>query len=212
MRDLLYKELKLSINRFFYLLPLMLGLLFFIPQWFFTLTFMYFFWITVPQVYGSYLAQQDYNFISMLPVSRKDVVASKAMALVVIQLLHILIAVVFSFIHNKLYGVWNFSLDPNIAFIGVGFFMYGLFNISFLPYYFKTGYFFGKPVILGTVVTLVYATIIEFGTIKYEFMRKIFEGDTLSQLLVLIVGMTGFVLLSYFGIKISQKRYESIDR
>lgn len=212
MLQLLNKELRLSISKFFYVLPLLLSLLFFIPQWFYTLVFMYMFWITVPQIYMSYLSNQDYNFISMLPVSKKDVVTSKAIALIVVELIHLLFAAIFAIIHNQLYGMWNFGLDANIALFGVAFLMYGIFNISFLPYYFKSGYFFGKPVILGTVLTLIYGAIIEFGVIKYEFMRDVFEGTIGMQLIVLAIGILGAIVLTFISIKISQKRYEVIDR
>lgn len=212
MKNLVYKELRLSINKFFYIMPVLLSALFIIPQWFFTLVFMYMFWITVPQVFSSYLANEDYNFTSMLPVTKKDIVQSKIIALVVIELIHLAVGVVFAIIHNHLWGVWNFSLDANIAFFGVGFLMYGIFNIVFFPYYFKSGYFFGKPTIAGTIITIIYAGIIEYGVIKYQFMRDLFEGNITSQLIVLIVGIILSIILTITALQISQKRYEKIDR
>lgn len=212
MLNLVNKELKLSINKFFFILPLMLSLLFFIPQWFYTLIFMYMFWITVPQIYSGYISNQDYNFVSMLPVSKKDIVSSKVIALVVIELLHLGFAAIFAVVHNQIYGVFNFSLDANYSLFGIGFLMYGMFNIIFFPYFFKTGYFFGKPVIAGTIVTLIYGGIIEYGMIRFEFMREIFEGTIGSQLIVLIVGLVGGILLTIIGIKVSQKKYEQIDQ
>lgn len=212
MRNLLYKELNLSIHKFFFILPIILGLLFFIPQWFYTLVYMYLFWITVPQVYGAYLSNQDYNFISALPVTKKDVVFSKALSLVTLELLQLAVVVVFVLIHNAIYGSWNFGLDTNMAYIGVGFLMYGLFNVSFLPYYFKTGYFFGKPLILGSAVTLVYAGLIEYGVMASTFVQNILEGSLDAQILVLIGGIVLGLNLTVIAIKVSMKRYEQIDR
>ncbi len=212
MKNLLYKELKLSIHSFFFFLPLLLAVLFFIPQWFYTIVFMYLFWITVPQVYSSYLSNEDYNFIAMLPVLRKDIVKSKALALVALELTHIIFAVIFAVINNRLYGIWNFSLDPSYGLFAVGFAMYGIFNISFLPYYFKTGYFFGRPLITGTVTTLIFAAIIEYGVIKYEFMSTLLEGETQTQLISLFVGVLVGIMLTVIAIQISIKRYEKIDR
>jgi len=70
MRNLVFKELRLSINKFFYLLPIVLGALMFIPNWIFLLVFYYFFWVSVPQIYGAYLQNGDYNFLSVLPIKR----------------------------------------------------------------------------------------------------------------------------------------------
>ena len=121
MRNLLYKELNLSVNKFFYLLPFLVGLLFFIPQWFYTLVPMYLFWITVPQVYSAYLSNLDDNFTAALPVTKSDIVVSKSLSLMILELLQIVAILVFVLIHNHLYGSWNFSLDLNIAFFGVVF-------------------------------------------------------------------------------------------
>lgn len=211
MINLLYKELNLSINKFFYVLPFMLGLLFFIPQWFFTLVLMYLFWITVPQIYAGYLSNQDNNFVAALPVTKKDIVQSKVLALVIIELLHLLVAIIFAIIHNELYGIWNFGLDANMSYIGVGFIIYGIFNIAFIPYFFKTGTRFGRPTIVGTVTTLLFAAVVEYGVIRFEFMREIFEGSLQSNLIVLAIGIVLFVGLTFISVKISEKRFGSID-
>ncbi|MDY0278309.1 MAG: ABC-2 transporter permease, partial [Acholeplasma sp.] len=119
MKNLIYKELGLSINKFFYLLPIILGALMFIPGWIFLLVFYYFFWIAVPQVYGGYLAQGDYNFLAVLPIKRKDIATSKIYALFILEGLHLVFAIIFGLIHNSIYGSWNFFFDINLAFFGV---------------------------------------------------------------------------------------------
>ncbi len=210
MFNLFNKELRLSINKFFFILPFVLGLLFFIPGWIYTLVFMYFFWISVPQIFSAYINQKDYDFISMLPVSKKDVVVSKSLAIYFIELLHIVFAVIFVIIHNAIYGSWNLFLDPNIAFFGVGFLLFGIFNIVFLPAYFKTAYFFGKPLIIGSIVTLIYGFLIEFGAIRFEWVRTILEGSIQTQIIVLLAGIVLCAILSLIAIKVSIKKYESI--
>lgn len=211
MKNLLYKELNLSIHKFFYFLPFLIGLLFFIPQWFFTLVLMYLFWITVPQVYSSYLSNQDNNFIAALPTRKKDIVLSKVIALITLEMIQLVVALIFAIVHNQLYGMWNVGLDANVAFFGVGFMIYGIFNIAFFPYYFKTGYRFGKPTILGTTLTVLFAGVLEYGVIRFDFMRNIFEGELGVQFIVLGVGVLIFVILSYIATKVSQERFEKID-
>lgn len=217
MWNLMHKELRLSINKFFLVLPFILGLLFFIPGWIYILVFMYFFWIAVPQIFGAYQSQRDYDFMSMLPVSKKEIVRSKILSIYFIELLHIVFAVIFVVIHNQIYGSWNLFMDTNVAFFGVAILMFGVFNIVFLPAYFKTAYFFGKPLLAASVVTFIYAFVFEFTAVmalshpdRFGWFSNVFEGTLQTQLIVLFASIILCAILSIFTIKVSQKNYESI--
>jgi hypothetical protein len=211
MKNLVYKEMGLSINKFFYLLPIILGGLLFIPNWIFILVFYYFFWISIPQIFGAYLQQGDYNFLSVLPIKRKDIATSKIYAIYILEGLHLGFAIIFGLFHLWIYGSWNLFFDINLAFYGVGILLFGVFNISFLPAYFKTAHFFGKPLILASIITLVYGFVFEFGIVKYQFMRDVFEGPLQTQVIAFIVSALLGLGLSYFALRLSQKRMMEID-
>ncbi|MCD4827116.1 MAG: ABC-2 transporter permease [Acholeplasmataceae bacterium] len=211
MKNLIYKELGLSINKFFYLLPIILGGLLFIPNWIFILVFFYFFWLSVPNIFGSYLQQGDYKLLSVLPIKRKDIATSKIYTMFMIEGLHLGIAVIFGFIHNWIYGSWNFFFDINLAFFGIGILLFGVFNISFFPGYFKTAHFYGKPLIFASITTLIYGFIIEFSVTKYQFVKDIFEGTIEMQAITFSITALLGVLLSYLALRISQKRMMEID-
>jgi len=211
MKNLIYKELTLSINKFFFFLPFVLAALMFIPNWIFMLVFMYFFWVSVPQIFSSYLANADYQFTSSLPVRRIDIVRSKSYALIILEGLHIISAVIFGLIHNVIYGSWNFFFDINLTFFGVGMLMYAVFNLIFLPMYFKTAHFFGKATLYGTIATLIYGFIFEFGVAKYAFMREIFEGNATTQLIIFGITLGLTVILNFIAIKQSEKRFMRVD-
>lgn len=210
MKNLVFKELKLAVHWFYYVLPIMLACLMFIPQWIYTFVFMYFFWITITQVYSGYNAKEDYSFNAMLPVTRKEIVQSKLAIILILESIHLLVGVVFGFIHNSLYGSFNFFMDINLAFFGVIMVMYALFNIIFLPLYFKSAYYFGKPVIYGVIATLIYAFAFEFGAFKFQFMRDIFEGSLISQGIVMLVAIIMTVCLTIITLKKSILNYENI--
>ena len=211
MRNLVYKELKLSINWFFYILPVLLACLMFIPQWIYSFVFMYFFWITISQICAGYISKEDNSFNAMLPVTKRDIVKSKIAAILIVEGIHLGTGIIFGIIHNQLYGMFNFFTDINIAFFGMMFLMYAIFNLVFMPMYFKTAYFFGKPVIWGVVVTLVYAFLLEYGNFQYQFMRDIFEGDISTQWIVVGVAMVLTVILTLITIKKSIHNFESIS-
>lgn len=211
MMNLLYKELKLSIHWFFYILPVLLACLMFIPQWIYSFVFMYFFWITITQIGAGYIAKEDNSFTAMLPVTKREIVLSKITAILIVEGIHIGTGIIFGIIHNQIYPVWNFFQDINLAFFSMMILMYAIFNLVFMPLYFKTAYYFGKPVIYGVVVTLIYAFLFEYGSIKYQFMRDVFEGTMTVQWIVTAIAITLTVVLTWITIKKSVQNYESMD-
>lgn len=211
MKNLIYKELTLSINKFFYILPILLSLLLFIPNWLFLLIFMYFLWISVPQIYASYQTNKDNAFTLVLPVSRRDIAKAKGYTLIVLELYHILLAVIFGVIHNLIYGSTNFFFDVNPAFFGAAFIIFGVFNAIFLPQYFKTGYKYGKPIIIAIAVTTVLAAGTEILVGFYPWFTNIFEHqDIVIQILLLLGSTMIYIILNIVSIYQSARNYEKI--
>jgi ABC-2 type transport system permease protein len=125
--------------------------------------------------------------------------------------IHLLSALGIALIHNQIYGVYNFFFDANLSFFGFMVLMYGLFNYTFLTGYFKTGYHFGKPLIIAVILTLIYAFVIEYSIARYQIIKDLFESDLTSQVLPFIITFSLGVVLSILAVKKSQKNYQSID-
>lgn len=211
MKNLIYKEVAFSINKFFYLLPFLLSLLMFIPNWIFSLVFMYFFWVSVSQIVVAYTTQADYAFLSMLPVTKKEIVTSKISAFIIVELIHILFGLIFGIIHNVIYGPFNFFMNINPAFFGIVFMTFGIFNIIFLPLYFKTAYKFGKPVIYGIIITLLFGGFFEYSAVAIPMIRNFLKSaDFLIQYGVLFCGIIVYILLNIVSVNRSTKNFENI--
>lgn len=212
MKNLLYKEITFSINKFFFVVPIIMSLLFFIPNWLFSIVVMYFFWVSVPQIITGYSAQLDYKFLSILPVTKKDIVSSKIIAFILIELAHILLAVVFGVIHNLVYGSDNLFMEINPAYFGAMLTMLALFNIVLFPPYFKTAYKFGKPLIFASIVSFLFAGLFEVGAAAIPFMQSFLKSDNvLIQLGALFIGIVLFIGLNLITIKQSQSNFEKMD-
>lgn len=213
MLNLIRKELKLAIHPFFYLLPILTGALFLIPQWPYLIALMYFFWVSVPNIYSSYNTQSDILFSSLLPINREDIVRSKYMSMMVVELMHIFFATLFLLIRNRIFGDSNFLLDPNMAFIGICFIMYTLFNICFQPLYFRTGYKFGLPLIFSIIVIFIFATGIEVVNLISPTINHLLESPTerFGQLIVLLIGVSLFFLSPLLSIKQSTKNFNRVE-
>jgi hypothetical protein len=189
----------------------MLSLLFFIPNWLYSLVIMYFFWISVPQIISGYNARLDYKFMSILPVSKKEIVSSKIIAIILIELTHIISAVVFGLIHNLIFGSANLFMEINPSYFGIMLVMLALFNIVFFPAYFKTAYKFGKPLIIGVIAAFFFGGLFEVGAATMPFMKAILKpNDIWIQLTVLLVGIALFIGMNLITVKKSIINFESI--
>ena len=211
MKNLIYKEFSIGFHKFWFIMAVMLGCLFFIPRWIFMIVFLYFFWIALPQIILGYNATGDYMFNSMLPVSKKDTVRAKILSIILLQLFYFAVAVVFGIIHNLLYGSFTWFLHVNPLLYGVALATYAIFNIVFFPTYFKTAYKYGKPLIVGVIVSGVFALAFEFLALRVpEAAQFLNSEDMLIQLGALFLGILLFVGLNWITINQSVKNYLNI--
>jgi hypothetical protein len=211
MKSLLYKEFHLAIHPLFYLMPLF-GALLLIPEWTYFIALMYFFWMTVPNIFSIGKAQNDIGFCTMMPVRRSDIVKARILSIVILETLQIIVAVVFAVINLAIYPKGNFLLDTNMTFIGCVFIMYGVYNIVFFPMFYKTAYKIGAPVIAAISASVLFAAGVELLLIFVPVL-KIFDGKEhmLAQLPVLAGGIIVFILLNIAAFKISSKRFINVD-
>lgn len=213
MIKLLNKELKLSINPMFHLIPLLTGGLLLIPQWVYFLAFMYFYWIAIPNILGTYNTQNDLLFSVFMPVKKEDIVKSKILVIMLMEISNILVAALFAVIHNSLFSINNFLFDLNFAFFGFVFVMNGIFNLVLFPEYFKTGHKIAKPIIAGIASVIIYAGLVELLVIKSTNFKSIVENHTNYpiQLSILFAGVVLFLILSFIAYKLSAKRFNLVE-
>jgi len=215
MKKLLYKEFQLSIHKFYFIIPFLTGALFLIPQWVFLLALMYFFFISIPNIYSSYNSQNDNGFTIMMPVRKRDIVKAKILSVIILELLHIIVGAFYAFLNVTLYKSGNFMLDLNPAFFGIAFIMFAIFNILFFPLYYKTAYNFGIPTILATAAAIVFAAAVELLVIFNAGFANYLEGGSPQmqslQLVILLAGMIVFALSNFAAYRLSARRFENID-
>ena len=213
MKNLLYKDLKLGISPMFYVFPLLFGALMLIPGWLYLLVFMYFCFITVPNAFAASRVQNDLMFSILMPVQKRDIVQSKIISFIILELMHISFAAIFALLNMILYkNFFYYFLKPNIAFFGLAFLMSGLFNGSVFPLFFKTGYKYGIPVLVSSLTIVAYATAIEvFALFNSGFGNFLKYSGLPTQISILFGGIILFVLLSLIAIKISIKNFEKVD-
>src|SRR4030095_11070750 len=171
MYNLLMKELKLGVSPFFYVLPFLTGALMLIPGWLYFLVILYFCFLTLPNMFAGYKTQNDLIFTSMLPVTKKDIVKAKVSVIVILEFMHIVIAIIYGIISIRLYPhLTYFFFAPSVGFWGLCFVMIALFNIIFISMYYKTAFKYGAATIASITAAMLFAGGAEWLGIQNSFV------------------------------------------
>ncbi|BBI33375.1 ABC-2 transporter permease [Cohnella abietis] len=216
MYNLLLKELKLGVSPFFYVLPFLTGALMLIPGWLYFIVFLYFFSITVPNMFGGYKTQNDLIFSIMMPVTRKDIIKARVAVIVILELLHIVTAVIYGMISTLLYPNLKYLFfGPTIGFWGLCFVMVAIFNIIFISMYYKTAYKYGAPTIAAITGAMLFAGGAEWMGISNSFVFELFKGtgadNMVSQISILIAGIAIFAAFTITAYHIAIKRFKNVE-
>ncbi|MFT5872207.1 MAG: ABC-2 type transport system permease protein [Clostridium sp.] len=141
-------------------------------------------------MFAGYKTQNDLMFSIVMPVTRKDIVKARVAIIVILELLHIVIAVIYGVISTHLYpNLTYFFFGPTIGFWGLCFIMLAIFNIIFISMFYKTAYKYGAATIAG-----------------------ITGADNMAtQITILIVGIAIFAIFSVVAYSIAIKQFEKVD-
>ncbi|MET3544350.1 MFS family permease [Paenibacillus favisporus] len=216
MYNLVMKDLKLGINPLFFIMPVVLGALMLIPGWLYFIVLLYFCWITVPNIFGQFRAQNDLMFTSMMPVTKTDMVKARVLVIVILEMLHLVMAVIFGTINIFLYpDLTYYFFGPYAGFWGLCFVMLGIFNMLFIPMYYKTAYKYGGALFAGVAGAMVFATLAQWIGIQNSFVSDMFNGDGVHnaalQASILIAGIVIFIALTVIAYKIAVKRFHKVE-
>jgi len=210
MKALLYRDFTRNISPFTYIISC-LGIMLLIPDWPYFIAMMYFF-VCVPWIYTTARIQKDTEYLAMMPVTRKDIVQSRIIAVVILECIQLLIAGIFAYINISIYTSNSF-LDPTFSFFGLVLIMYGLYNAIFFPLYYKRyqGLFF--PTFLSTMIAVGFGFFIECMNVLFPLVSAIIDNPSLlpANLIILIVGIFIFVLLTYIAYIQSVKFFKEVD-
>jgi ABC-2 type transport system permease protein len=216
MYNLVIKELKLGVSPFFYILPFLTGALMLIPAWIYFLVPLYFCFLTVPNLLAGYKSQNDLIFTSVLPVTKKDIVKAKVSVIVILELLHIVVAMIYGMITIRLYpNMIYFFYGPSLGFWGLFFVMIAIFNIFLISMYFKTAYKYGAATVAAITAAMLFAIGAEWLGIQNSLVSELLSGTgnghLATQFIILIMGIVIFAIFTYISYLIAYKRFEKVE-
>ena len=156
MKALLYKEFNLVVNPLFYLTALLSALIL-IPQWVYFVAVLYFCFMSAPNLFTLSKSYKEIYFSATQPVRRRDIVMARIISMSVLEVVQIAVAAVCVALKLTVMPTPNYMfMDGNIAFLGLSFVLFGLFNVTLLPMFYKTAYKIAVPVIIATIVAVIF--------------------------------------------------------
>lgn len=162
-------------------------------------------------------SNSDILFTSLLPVSRNRIVLVKHIGVVILEMVTLIFAIPFailsSFILNPTTG--NLAgLDANMTLFGCVLFEYALFNIIFLPNYFKTTQKIGVPLLCGLTAFVAFQVGVEILIAFVPQLNYALEGvageTAIYRAIVLGIGIIAFISSCILSYKLSSKKFEKV--
>lgn len=209
MKTLIKKEFSLGwkwYNYLFFIFPVMI----LIPNYpLFTGVMYVFFFVTT--LFPSFLTNNDFKFMTGLPIRRKDIVASKHFDILFGELGTLFLAVVMLLIKAFVIRPEKTPLmDPNFAFLGMTLLEYAVFNLIFMSVYF-TELKLPKSILCSLTGFFLSIALLEVLIQVVPPFRAVLDSlDTstiLWRLLVFFIGVAGFIVGNIAAFRIACKRF-----
>ncbi len=214
MKRLLQKEVKLSMHPtmlIFLLFPVML----LIPSYPYYIVFFYL-GLAVFFTCLSGRENQDILYMMGLPVEKQDVVGARMTFVVIAQLLSLFIAIPFAILRQKMpVGGNPVGMDANLTLFGLSLLLFGLFNLTFFPLYYKDVNKVGRAFIISSTAVFLYIAVAEALTHVLPLFRDVLDTpdpeNLVPKLVTLAIGLFLFAAMTAIAGKISVKRFLAQD-
>ena len=209
---LLYKEMRLVAHPTSIVFSF-LGCLVLVPSYPYSVIFM--FGCLAP--YITFLNARETNdvwYTAVLPVTKRESVMGKCVLVVSFQLFQLLFSIPFVLLRNTLNIENNpVGLDATVAWYGLGFFLYAVFDLAFLTTFYKNGYKVGKSFIFATIPMVLLMVAIESTAHipALAWMDSYQPKHLLIQLPILLAGIVFYGVFVSLAYRISAKRFEKVD-
>ena len=216
MKNLLMKEFKLATPVITYLF-IGFSLMTFVPGYP-ILCGAFFVCMGIFQSYQINRESNDILYSVLLPVSKKDVVKSKYLAVAVLQMAAFILCTIFTFVRmsvfpNSVVYENNVLMAANFIYLAFVLLIFACFNAIFIGGFFKTAYGIGKPFVLFIVANFSIIAVAE--ALHYipglEWMNVLDFGFMTKQVISLVIAAGVYVASTVISCRVSCLRFEKID-
>lgn len=214
MKNMLYKEVKLALHPTS-IIFLSLSAMVIIPNYPY---YMIFFYTTLAIFFTCLSGRENHDiFYTMtLPIRKKDIVKSRFILVIMLQLAQVITIIPFAMIRRTFSMPGNFvGMDANIAFFGLSFLLLGLFNLVFFTKYYRDTDKVGASFLLGSIVVTIFIIIAESSVHVVPFMKNYLDTKDPEflayKIVVLTAGIVVYIILTLLSYKRSVRSFEILD-
>ena len=211
---LLKKEFRLCLHPTAPLF-LMLATMILIPNYPYAVSFFY---ITLGVFFICLTARENHDagFTAFLPVSRKQIVWGRVLLVLCLEMADLIAAALMVWVKSLIGFMPNEAgMDANIALLGEGFIVFGLFNLIFFPRWYQDINKVGVPFLLASAAVFVYIIAAIVSTYAVPFVRDCLDTQDPSflteKLLFVGVALLLFACSAWLTVRLSVKRFERVD-
>ncbi|MCD2255693.1 ABC-2 transporter permease [Lactobacillus sp. CC-MHH1034] len=158
----------------------------------------------------------DLRYSLLLPRSKADIVKTRLFFIMIIELIQVILILPFAYLRT----LWLSDLNvipgqANLALLGLGLTLLGLFNLTFYPILFKDPTRIGRAYIWGTIVLTIGIILVE----TLFFISPFFQTNLndlapkhfMAQFLTGFVGLVLFFGCSHFANYFATRHFEHYD-
>lgn len=158
----------------------------------------------------------DAAFTAALPVSRNQMVRARIGMVCCLELADILAAGLMLWVKSLIGFTPNQAgMDANIALLGEGFILFGLFNLIFFPNWYKSINKVGVPFLLSSAAVFVYIMLAIVSTYAVPFVRDCLDTQDPAhlpeKLLFIGAALLFFTGATWLSERASGKRFAMVD-
>lgn len=214
MKNLLYKEFKLATHPTTFIF-LLFGLMILIPAYPYYVEFFY----TAMSIFFIFLTgreNKDIFYTVTLPIRKRDAVKARCWMVAIIELVQIILSVPFAMISAAINHQGNLAgIDANAAFFGLVFLTFALFNIIFIPMFYKTACKVGTAFIAGSIAIGLYIlaaeSLVWIPSPLKTYLDTTAPGTTMKQLPILLAGIAVWTMTMFIVYKKAAANFEKVD-
>jgi hypothetical protein len=216
MKNLLYKEFTLAAHPTIYIF-LSFGAMLLIPSYPYYVAYIY----TCLAIFFVFLngrESKDVFYTASLPIRKRDTVKARCYMIAIIELAQILVSVPFAVIGSRINPNPQGNLagiEANFAFFGFVFVLFALFNIIFIPMFYKTAYQAGKSFLWAGSAVAVYIVVMEAAVQIIPVLKTNLDTSApdkmIKQLPILAAGIVIYALMMLLAYKKAAHNFEKVD-
>ncbi len=214
MKNLLYKEFRLAMHPAA-LLFLALASMMMIPNYPLSVTFFYS-CLGVFFICLNGRENKDILYTMLLPVKKRDLVKARFGMVILLQLALALLCIPFFFLRSLYPPEGNVvGMDANLALLGFGLILLGLFNFLFFRRYYRNPSRVGLPFLLGSAGVFLMVGLTEALPHFVPFVRDKLDTPLFQflpeKLGFFLAGSAVYALLTFLAYRLSVRSFEKLD-